>query len=58
MIESEIKTNAYQLIEKHGEKAVEIICEKIESFNNNHCTERDFLYLVLNEIEKIIKDKV
>ena len=54
-IKESVILEAKKLVEENGEKALEIVNRKISNLPNNHCRESDFAFLLLNEVEKLIK---
>ena len=47
---------AKELIEEHGRKAVDVAKRRVDSLNGSHSRESDFAFMVLNEVEKLVKD--
>jgi hypothetical protein len=47
---------AKELIEEHGKKAVNTAKRRVESLSGQHSRESDFAFMVLNEVEKLVKD--
>ena len=50
---SELQTKAKELVEKHGNKAVEIAERKVSAFKSD-CREKDFALMLLTAVEKIV----
>jgi len=50
-----INLEAKKLVEKHGNKAIEIVNRKIEGLKNQYSRESDFAFLLLTEVEKLIE---
>ena len=50
-----INLEAKKLVEKHGNKAIEIVIRKIEGLKNQYSRESDFAFLLLTEVEKLIE---
>lgn len=55
-MDSKIIKTAEELVSKHGKKAIEIAKRRIENLKNQHNRESDFAFMVLNEVEKLVKD--
>lgn len=47
---------AKELVEKHGKKAVDVAKRRVDSLSGSHSRESDFAFMVLNEVEKLVKD--
>ena len=47
---------AKELIEEHGKKAVDVAKRRVDSLNGSHSRESDFAFMVLNEVEKLVKN--
>tara|TARA_R110002012_G_scaffold215674_2_gene386689 strand:+ start:2229 stop:2411 length:183 start_codon:yes stop_codon:yes gene_type:complete len=56
MNKESIIIEAKKLFKEHGEKAIDIVNRRIDSFNNQHSKESDFWYSVLTEVEKLIEE--
>ena len=52
-----INLEAKKLVEKHGNKAIEIVNRKIEGLKNQYSRESDFAFLLLTEVEKLLEAK-
>ena len=50
-----INLEAKKLVDKHGNKAIEIVNRKIEGLKNQYSRESDFAFLLLTEVEKLIE---
>lgn len=47
---------AKKLFKEHGEKAIDIVNRRIDSFNNQHSKESDLAYILLTEVEKLVDE--
>lgn len=52
---SELKTKAKELLEKHGKGAIEVATRKANSFKKD-CREKDFALMLLTEVEKMTEN--
>ena len=49
-----IKKRAQELIEQHGDKAIQVANSKIDNFpKDSYSREKDFALMVLTEVEKL-----
>ena len=49
-----IKTEAKKLINQYGQSAIEIVKKRIDKLRNSHNRQKDSLFLLLTEIEKLL----
>lgn len=54
MNKESIIIEAKRLVEKYGNKAIEVVNRRIESLPKKYCKEGDYAFLLLNEVEKLL----
>lgn len=47
---------AKELVKEHGKKAVDVAKRRVDGLNGSHSRESDFAFMILNEVEKLVKD--
>lgn len=52
----QIIENAKFLVEEHGKKAIDIVQRRIDNLPNKCSRESDSIFLLLNEVEKLLEN--